>query len=365
MNDKDYFDLATKNFGGRFNHERPELFDNIVSRYNKTIEYYKKDPNLLKPLPSIIFDFVENNNLNAFAMKSDNKYIIGIHISTFVILSDLFSRMLANKNILPNIGNASLEKPIEKINDYFSNLEDLVNIEFKVVQPIDPIRKKYADYLALIALDFIFEHELSHIVFGHVDYLNEKYGLEIYTEINNSAINIKNNLDFQTLEMDADGTALARCCSFAVFEILNKGFFKIDSDVKFIYSDYYSAFSTINFVITTLFLIFGDDNFRDIQPGKTMHPPPRMRQLMIASTFYTINEKWNLNLDFDILTEKICISSIEAILAFQEITCKKINKEAYEDKYYVDNPISKNLTNNWSNCVRGELVKHTFKPLAE
>lgn len=369
MTNKNYFDIVTKNFGGRVNHQRPLLFDYFVSRYDTILEYYKKDPNLLKPFPSIIFDYVENNNFNAFALKSEDKHIIGIHSSVFFIVSDLFSRMLASKNILPNIGNATLEKQTKKIFDYYSNAEKLVqhqeNGEFEIVQPIDPIRKKYADHLTLLAMDFIFEHELSHIVFGHVDYLNEKHGINVYSEINNSGENIKNNLDFQTLEMDADSTALARCCSFAYFEILNNSFLKIDPDIKFIYSDFYSAFSTINFVITTVFLIFGDGDYKDVQPGRTIHPPPRIRQLMISSTFYTINEKWNLNLDIDILTEKIYSKTIEANLAYQEITGKKINKEVFEKKYYSDNPIPGILIDNWTNNLRQDLMKHSFKSLAD
>jgi hypothetical protein len=369
MTNEKYFDIVTKRFGGRANHERPILFDHFVSRYNAILEYYKRDPNLLKPFPAIIFDYVENKNFNAFAMKSENKHIIAIHNSVFLIISDLFSRMLASKNILPDIGNINLEKPTKKLLDYYSNAENLIQHtkdgKFEIVQPIDPIRKKYADHLALLAMDFIFEHELSHIVFGHVDYLNEKYGINVYSEMNSNDRQIKNNLDFQTLEMDADSTALARCCTFAHFEILNNNFLKVDSDIKFIYSDYYSAFATINFAITTVFLIFGDGNYQDIQPGKTIHPPPRMRQLMVASTFYTINEKWNLDLDLDILTKKIGSKTIEANEAYMEITGKKINKEVFEDKYYKNNKTPQILVGNWSDKLRKELIKHSYKPLAE
>lgn len=210
MQNAEYFDLLTKTYGGRHVYPRPDIFDKLVLRYNLIFDLYSKDPNLLRPFPKIIYDFVENSNFNAFALNAGPRYIIGVNWSVFVLLSDIFSRMLANPNILKNIGDVSKEKLMPQISDYYTNAFDLFdsfeNSKYIVAQPIDNIRKKYADLLTLLAMDFIFEHELSHILFGHVDYINDKYGIKIFSEFSNNDVQIKNNTDFQTLEMDADST---------------------------------------------------------------------------------------------------------------------------------------------------------------
>lgn len=112
-------------------------------------------------------------------------------------------------------------------------------------------------------------------------------------------------------------------------------------------------------------MIFGDADYKTAIPGKSIHPAPKLRQLMVTSTFFSICESWQLDIDIDVLTNELGGASVEAIKSYQVITNKKVNKEVFDKKYYGENPIPKILTDNWTNNLRNELLKYTYKPLAQ
>ena len=61
--------------------------------------------------------------------------------------------------------------------------------------------------LSLLALGFMFEHELGHIFNGHTVWLNQELGFRILAEVGASNIPGLSGVDLQTLEMDADAFA--------------------------------------------------------------------------------------------------------------------------------------------------------------
>jgi hypothetical protein len=120
--------------------------------------------------------------------------------------------MLAHPSILPSIGNASAETAqlpycIQGIPD---NYEILINgreqhqKSMENVLPRDGRRRIYADVIARIAFDFFVTHEMSHISYGHCQYINTPQMLlmekgEIPKEVS--------PLASQALEFHADASA--------------------------------------------------------------------------------------------------------------------------------------------------------------
>jgi hypothetical protein len=365
MKPEQIFDLATKQDGGRLL-ERSSLINSLVERFKSLLVSYSKDDKLIKAFPSIYVDFVDNSTFNAFAFKYYDKYIIGIHEGVVLILNDLFKRMLSHKNILSDVGDSSNELEDKSIEGYFDNIDDMVvfghNGRYIFLEPKDITRRQFASHLTTIALTFIFEHELSHILFGHVDFLNEKYGLNRLSEIQGDDSPLLRNLDLQTMEMDADCTSIARCCNLAI-NVVNKPS-RIHPDYHKFYSNIYSSFSDINFAICNVLLLFGDGNYKDTTIGKNSHPDPRIRQLMATATFESISKQWDeLEIDYNRLKDLLLKGVKDANLAYEYLTGNKINKDVFKLEYYAHHPLVQAVLDNWKYSIREKLEKHTFKPL--
>src|SRR5688572_15364361 len=116
--DEKLFDQAFRFAGGLFyveNENIPELQDLVkeIKKGYDGLHYYLKHS--LPRLPKIHFDIIFNMRLNACATKLDNQYFVGINLGTYLILEDMFDKLMASKNVLPDIGDISLETPEKKI----------------------------------------------------------------------------------------------------------------------------------------------------------------------------------------------------------------------------------------------------------
>jgi hypothetical protein len=145
-------------------------------------------------------------------MKYKDTYIIGICHIVFPILHDVFSRILANPDTFPDVGNPNVEDHVEVIPNLALHFQTLWNHEspdgFTTISPKDITRRLFAQELVVLAMDYLFDHEFSHIIFGHVDLVMERFNAHSIEE----STEFEKNLDYQSMEMDADTTGLARTC---------------------------------------------------------------------------------------------------------------------------------------------------------
>lgn len=365
-NDLQIFHEATLEYGGIVQ-DQSKFAKEFNQRIASFLKIYSNDNVLLKPFPKIIFNCVDNLNFNAFAKKYDNTYIIAFHQAVELILIDLFSRILANPTILPYIGNPKEEIHSPKICDYFTSTKEMVlqahNGNYKFLMPKNQTRLEYAIHLVTLAMHFIFEHELSHILFGHVDYLQHRFGYSQIHESYPESTFEKARFDLQTLEMDADCTALARSCNIITNAINNPKI--VHSGIRKFYTSLYSATNDLFFAIYNTIRLFGDGNFQEIQLGKSTHPNPRVRQLMISRTFRSIYDKWELDYDIEKLEKGLLETFKESENAFEKITGRKSNKEALNPKYLDNHPHHDGVLLNWKENIRPDLINFSFKPLAQ
>ncbi len=357
------FDITTKSFGGRWT---PLLgyLDEQKKRANSTLNFYKNDETLLRSFPKIHYDFVDNNEINAFATKVQDNYVIGVHKATMIILFDLFSKMLSHPEILIEIGNINEETEYTIKTDYYTNLKSMFNKDFdlsKIRNPVNIERQLYAWHLTTLALDFIFEHELSHSMFGHVDYLADLFGINSFSEFQQFSPKDSLLLDLQTLEMDADSTALTRCSNWAIGSVNHPK--KMQAATHIFYKDNYQALSDLSFAVYNTIRLFGDGDYKNFTPGKSSHPNPRVRQMMINATFEAIIRINHPEIDhsklLEMLIEKVELSEN----AYQLITGNIPNLESI--LYAIDNPLLKHLEANWKNNLRNTLEKYSYWRLAD
>ena len=123
----------------------------------------------------LVFGFVDQNHLNAFAYAADGARdgpvdFIGINVGVPLTLLVIFRAMLARRDVLPEVGNAALE---EIVTPAFTKLSsDAVRDQLVAVEPRCPVRYAFGQYLASVAFDILFFHELTHLRNGHLDLLN-------------------------------------------------------------------------------------------------------------------------------------------------------------------------------------------------
>jgi hypothetical protein len=208
----------------------------------------------------------------------------------------------------------------------------------------------------MLSLNFIAEHELSHILFGHVDYLRHSYGLELTNELFQKKK--LDNIDTQTLEIDADSTALARLVG-----MLLRALSKDDES-----QDLYSLIFDVNFALCNLFWLFGADLTTPPSVYAGTHPHPFVRQLGIGALFTTMFDTWKVEHDAGKVGRTVWNGITEAIKAYRSLTGLNGNLEVYRemgrtpnlDKWYTGK-----LLKHWKDNLREKLVPFTYRPLAD
>lgn len=172
------------------------LFENAVIHFSHltkltTQRYYDESDRVLK------WGIINTANIGGFACVGEEDVdFIGIHFGTISLISAIFTRMLSNPNILPHIGNSSLETNAGQIH-FVPMQEDLKY--FSPCRPTCRIRSDFSKHLTLTALDFIFGHEIAHITNGHIGLINKVKHKD--PEKRRSELS---PLEKQAIELDAD-----------------------------------------------------------------------------------------------------------------------------------------------------------------
>ena len=163
-------------------------------------------------MPPIHFYWIENDNINACAFLHQGKYFIGVNAGAVLYLHSLFSRMLSNPRVLPKVGDVSKEEearvPPLAIQLGRGNLHAS---GFVPIIPKDPDRQFYYEFLYHLSMGFIVSHEITHLIHGHIAYMEVRCGHCGISERGWKKGEPEPALTSQTLEMDADmGAAVAQ-----------------------------------------------------------------------------------------------------------------------------------------------------------
>ncbi len=192
------------------------LFNHTRKQIEKRIPQILRRTDSIKYRPGIHFDFVDCSQLNAVAFAHDSFGYVGIFRGTIYLLHDVFCRVFSHPAMFLRAGNISVEmiRPIhfEKLCDDYEYVKSQRPPDVDPVGhvlPIDADRCNYAAFTALIAIDFLSEHELGHLCFGHPEYLN-RLGIEIISELRlKKGSGHPGNLTAQALAYQADHFALS------------------------------------------------------------------------------------------------------------------------------------------------------------
>lgn len=373
---KSLFDKTFKDRGGLFQTEKLSkdsfaIFEYYRTRAIKYIESGRNHESLIKSLPNIHFDFIDSPDFNAVAAKTnDGFYFIGINAGSVVVLYDLFFRMLSNPLVLNDIGNSSLEtKNTPTIRNYYLDASLLVtygDIDYNAYQmaiPNDHVRQVYARHLVDVAVDFLIAHELTHIINGHLDYIQTRFGTNIYEERNIKTISEDDILTIQTLEMDADSLAVCKGLANAVKRHLGEQ--SVSEDRKEFYVDFDRTIFNWSIAILTLTRIMVESSiYRSIDSKPKTHPHPRIRQTMILAT---VDEylKTYYPKQYELFSKDIYGElAISVEMTYKYITGNIIDGEEYLRAIDNSEKYVPRLLEHW-NIIKNDLSDKTFVELVK
>jgi hypothetical protein len=166
------------------------------------------------PIPWIFPAFVQNLSLDSASFCIEKEYYIALYAGGFLVPHDAFSTLLSHPDIFTDIGKASKERfrgempwkgvPLDLGYNY--DLSGMIKSMLSSMTPQDGFRKQYALTLARLSFDFLFYHEMAHILAGHLDLLESdgeraflRENSEFHFQENSSATRY-----WDLLEYDAD-----------------------------------------------------------------------------------------------------------------------------------------------------------------
>jgi hypothetical protein len=284
MTDSEIFNEAMGPYGGEiaiesYSNSKLNNFGFVRVLADNWIKSCRK---FIPRLPEIYFGFINNSTPNAVAFTSDNRGFIGVFAGTAYIFQTIFSRMLSDRRILPQIGDIWQESDKEQS---LIGLTECANETFRTgIKPTQPrceIRSLYCERLFEDVFTFLIKHEITHIANGHAGYLNREQENVHLFEIGDKDDSESDALMKQTFEMDADAQACINFINNARFQhILETPPHTIEQSL------FRRAFALFSF-----FRMFGDSKFLNENLFDD-HPHDRMREMLCLVNILLVIDNW-------------------------------------------------------------------------
>ena len=281
----------------------------------RTGQSAKSCPGHQKTVTGLSFDFFDHAHVWAGATTINSVNVIGASAGLARNYSAFTHALLSHPEVLPDLGNSA-----EEISSFDSMREcdwmaDLADVESAIRWSNLPLkqlpaprtfeRKKIAELLTAIAMDFVFWHEISHLRRGHVHYLLKEHGNPIYGEFDGQIADVDVR---HALELDADNGAL----EIMIWPVLKGGTIRSFQMEKKDGPDYLEMF----FLATGfLFLMFDCGTTPDTEYSKSTHPHPLIRywNLVTHAIALARSERWDLERLQDIAINALHAVGIAAI----------------------------------------------------
>jgi hypothetical protein len=256
------------------------IFDWITPQIEAIIQSHIR--NTVFPIVEMEFGYINNPGLNASVeLYNEGKFYIGLNVGSAVIIFNYFFQALSHPNLFINIGDPKSEEFKKKkvlgvtlnfnsnrtTNQTYANGQPMIEYF-----PNDPIRLNYARLLSLHSIIFLIEHEIAHLVNGHLELRSHHKG--------------ENRLDSfseQVLEWDADSWAMSQGVGRTIKHISQLPH-EMPEPIRWIYSSFENDLSTWLFSIISYFLLNSSKPFDIDKLEVYNHPPAPLSATFVLST---------------------------------------------------------------------------------
>lgn len=195
------FDQYTRKWGGVLDvSSLPNEFQDILKdaghRFTSIVDVVSKTRNplgLKKSPGTIYFNYIADPvKIDALAFESEGHYFIGFYAGTILWLTDVFTYLLSQPDVFTQLGDPSKEIAVLR-QPHATGLADAGGLYNNIKRreewlwggfgPRDKERVLYAHALSFFAKQWLFYHELGHIILGHIDLVREVYGRGVLWEL--------------------------------------------------------------------------------------------------------------------------------------------------------------------------------------
>lgn len=253
------------------------------SRLVSLLTWYQNRCRSALPDGSFHFDFVRNRRVNACATTDGGFNLIAFNVGAPVAFLKLYETLLSNPHILPDVGDPSKD-PAWQADLSTTDLQDGdANIFPAGVDRItsDPTRAAFIHHCTQFAMDFIYWHEVFHVLCGHVGYCARRSGQAV------GLPELEGRPDMsaatsQALELEADLNAAAVTGGAWLREALSPG-------VPF--RDGQEALRTWAFSLAIVFLVFDQSGAQVRDYRQATHPHPAIRAGIALNSLASLARK--------------------------------------------------------------------------
>lgn len=375
MDEADIFHLKAAGYGGRLDTAslHPDAaagLDYVAVRARG----FLRSAAALPEMPPIHFDFIDSWRFNALAIPGDGKYFIGVTRGAVATLGVLFDRMLADPQILPFIGNPEEEvADLPLLPDIGTDFVQSVASVPTFPRPQDPARQGTARRLAELALDFLTAHEFAHIANGHLDYLNANQGRLAIDEVSGETWAPRSSesaLISQTMEMDADGTAVLLSL-FNEWGRVTGLRLRPGPEWDDIYSRPGIVSLQWSWAVSSLFRLLGEARLTDGDVTTEDYPRPRLRSVMVQQAAQRVPRPQGLDTHPAFVGDEahkipaIKAGQLDVERIFSQLTGQTEAAEGLDDAWGdVGQSQMYRLQDYWRTKLKGELLEFAYKPLS-
>ena len=314
-------------------------------------------------LKKLEFNFRDDSRVNACAdydKKGDYDFLT-INTGTIIEIVALIKTAFAQRNILCRFGNSNEERNAIYTGKHIfrNNKHELI---FRTQHAIvDSCRENLSLYVAMLAIRFIFAHEVGHIVNGHTRLMDDLYmNSKIYMRMEKSNNVFQYCLDRRTLEMDADAVAATNSID-NILMLYEKGKKDLEDMQIFSIED---LFELWGFSVACVFLKFELD-LKSSYNSNSYYLPNDARYLLAIDAArqtllsYIRNEIISYTVDVEKYDSAVTNGLLEAEKFFRlyngdlSLTASLINNR---DKFEL---FSEEVNNNWNKNLRSRLEQHS------
>jgi hypothetical protein len=278
-----------------------QIYHHLNSRGSRFVDEYCKPDSQLPEL-----HFSDSSELRAFSKFDGEHSQIYLTAGLILRIRSLMLYVVASQLIVPEYGDISvgqiwcvLDHDDAETNLAYPHLKTVLKYPSTIAMPGCKTRRSYAEYLATLALEFIYLHELQHHTNGHLGLLRSINGTP-HAELDESAeipSGKLSNIDWRTLEWDADS------CAF--FDMLVEAHRSIPALHSTRAEGFRAAYFATSFACLTMssVLFLEYDNFVS---SRMRHPPLLAR----VQSMTTLALQRSLTPD---LTEALVLAAIDEI----------------------------------------------------
>ncbi|MCX5999989.1 MAG: hypothetical protein NTU41_10485 [Chloroflexi bacterium] len=213
----DAFHLATLSEGGLFDFDAstPQTqydFKEAIRGISELIKRWYEFPHCRKFLDVLHAGFVVNSEPNAFSQSATALNLIGIYSGLVWVINEMWATLLCHNDFLPDIEhNSSFESRLRNgifVTDGFEGISDYeMQWRGHPWAYLSPWRLAIATVLSAMSVEYVFYHEIAHLLLGHSKYIAAKTGASLH-ELERRRRNIPlPPYELQGLEFEADGVA--------------------------------------------------------------------------------------------------------------------------------------------------------------